>query len=247
MAVLVKRRDISKNNVIVSQQKSGNILVNNTVPKRRKKAISVTPSSSGITYEFTRNADLIKQYCAIRNKVFTSVWQLSSFDGEQDIYDHVGKVLIVKKGNKCIAGTRFVIHRPGSELLLPLESEDFRLKDVLPELGLENATYGDCSRVAIDPNYRNGAVSTQIFKIISKAAIELNCQYLFGISPTAAARRFRRIHKNLGFKTEICEDIKIPERETYEGIEMKLIMVELQSKAIELQELEQRKALEELV
>jgi N-acetylglutamate synthase-like GNAT family acetyltransferase len=63
-----------------------------------------------------------------------------------------------------------------------MESDEFRLKDALPDLGLQDRKYGEISRVAVANSYRKGNLSLKILLKLIEQAIELECVHIFATS-----------------------------------------------------------------
>ncbi len=179
-------------------------------------------SSSPLEYEFTRDEALLHQYYRIREQAFIHRWGLEYFHAEKDYIDEISDILIVRKGKLCVGGARLTFSTPENHVMLPMEGADFNLRNVFPELTLNSAIYAECTRMAVLPEFRTKEITQKLQYHVVQRHIERHAQYGFWIAPILVARNNRQSGTNLGVHCKIRMDIKIPEREEYEGIKMYL-------------------------
>lgn len=190
--------------------------------------IENTIEASDITFQFItqeHNPDLMKKYAKMRQEVFTDYWKLEHFEGELDVYDNASHVLVIMHKDKCVGGARLVVHEAGSALRLPMETDEFLVETLCPDLPLHWLHYAELSRVAILEGYRNGAYADSIYQMVEEKCKELDVHYVFAVAPIPQARRSRRSCRALGMKAEILSNVAVPELPTYEGIAMRLSIV----------------------
>jgi hypothetical protein len=180
-----------------------------------------------IQYEFTRDPGLLHQYFRLREDMFISVWGLKHFSGQHDGFDDISDIMIARKGLQCIAGGRLTVSSPSNPQPMPMEKEDFRLKDIFAQLDLPETTYGEFSRLAILPEFRAGAVFPEIARRFIQKAVSNGVEYAFNLAPVPLARGYRQAVQLFGLKWDIRHDIKVPEREEYEGIQMVVSIMDL--------------------
>lgn len=185
-----------------------------------------------ITYEFvtpTTSIKLVSQYFQLRQEQFTDYWNLQSFAGGADNYDVLGNILLLKQSNKCIGGIRLVTSAKDSDTLLPLETEDFRVAKLFPELKIESSDYyGEMGRSALLPDFRkNGEYSKEMYRLLSVKSKEMGHKYSFAVAPVVVARKVRIAFTSFGLHTEIRSDITVPPLPCYEGIEMRLLIMDV--------------------
>jgi len=180
-----------------------------------------------VSYEFTNDPALLHQYFHMREDMFTSVWGLKKFCGLHDAFDDVSEIMVARKGLQCIGGGRLTINSPDNRKMLPMEKDDLVLSSLFPELDLQETTYGEFSRLAILPEFRAGAVFPEIARRFIKKAIANGVEYAFNIAPVPLARGYRQAVQLFGLKWDICHNIKIPQREEYEGIQMVISVMDL--------------------
>lgn len=180
-----------------------------------------------VVYELTRDPGLLQQYYQLREEMFISVWGLKHFSGQKDAYDDNSEIMVARIGNHCIGGCRLTFSRPGDRHALPMEKEDFRLKDKLPEIAVNKASIVEISRMAILPEFQNSLVMLELSRQLLKCGADKHARYAFTLAPVPLARNYRKAAHLFGLKWQIRNDVAIPAREEYEGINMVLSMLDL--------------------
>ena len=188
---------------------------------------SPTQEPSAISYQISKDTEFLQQYFKLREAMFISVWGLKHFDGKADEYDAVAHIMIASQNTLCVGGARILVKQEMGDLLLPMESEDFILEELLPDLELHKHTYGEFSRLAIIPEFRKAEVIRMFYRRLNAHAIECGMQYVFAVAPMSQARGYRRAYRAMGLKYDIVRDVVIPDREEYEGLEMCLSVLDL--------------------
>lgn len=182
-----------------------------------------------VSYECSNDMQYLRQYFFIREYAYRMDLQLQEFSGAEDTIDQYSYFIIARKGHFVVAGARLTISTPHSPRKLPLESEDFFVKHVMPEL--KYVPYAELGRTAVLPDYRSGDYLNEIFRVASETAIKFGCRYMLGASPAAVARRFRQAFHQLGYPTQIHSDIKPPVKPIHEHLRLQFITVNLQPSA----------------
>lgn len=183
---------------------------------------NMNDQASIIKYEFTKDEDLLEQYYKLRGKMYAIELGLDDFPCVKDEYDDDSDILVIREGSKVLGGVRITMVNEG-ERLMPMESEDYKINDLIPELGLNDVTYGEFSRLAILPEYRKENLET-IIGMIGNMGRKHNAKYLFAIAPLAQARMYRMYRKNFGFDLEIREDIGLSAVAKKWGLNMPLLI-----------------------
>jgi hypothetical protein len=183
-----------------------------------------------VTYEFTSDPDLLEQYTRIKAELHSD--EYGDFEKEMDA---LGLMLIARVGGRCVGGARILHKDIHSRLRLPIEGDDFRLAERLPELSLEQHPYCEFSRLILLPDYQTGDHSLAMLQRMTQKAKELRCAFIFGETTPSKARRYRRIYRQMGLELTIREDIKTPDREIYrhydEPLDLRLVYVDLRRPA----------------
>jgi GNAT superfamily N-acetyltransferase len=178
-----------------------------------------------LTYECTTDMQYLRQYFFIREYAYRVDLQLKHFSGQEDEIDKYSHQLVVRKGHFCIGGARLTVSSPDNRVLLPLETEAFRITDMLPEL--QPVRFCELGRLAILPEYRQQGCLENLFKYAADIARDLGCSYMMGISAPITARRFASVYRQLGYESRICADIATPMKDIHEHLEMQFILVNL--------------------
>ena len=174
-----------------------------------------------LSYDITSDSALLHQYYRLREEMFISVWGLEHFSGAEDSFDKHSSFIIARQGHQCVGGARITVSNTAHRSALPMEKNDFVLKDLLPELSLDSCAYGEISRLAILPDFRKGQILPEMLRRAIRWGIAEGLQYAFTLSPVALARNYRQLGQVFGIDWKIS-DIAIPQREEYEGIKMVL-------------------------
>lgn len=180
-----------------------------------------------IVYEMTQDPGYLHQYFLLRKQMFIHIWGLEHFDGTKDEYDDQSDIMVARRGNHVIGGCRLTFHNAHASSRLPMEKDDFSLPVQLPALALGEVPYVEISRMAILPEFQNSVVLLELSRQLLKRGAELKARYAFTLAPVMLARNYRKAASLFGLKWEIKNDIKVPDREEYEGIKMVLSMLDL--------------------
>nr|AAO64420.2 long chain N-acyltryptophan synthase [uncultured bacterium CSL1] len=187
-----------------------------------RKFMGTRSAPKPLVYEFTDDVALRQQYYQMRENMFINVWGLKSFFGGEDKFDSISQILVARQGNLCIGGLRLTISTPQNTVSLPLETEDFQLCDLVPELELHDKTYAELSRYAVLPDFQGPEIYFEGSRRLFARALAQGVEYAFAISPLGQARNYRRTATALGLGCEIRKNIEVPDRDNYEGIKMYL-------------------------
>ncbi len=188
----------------------------------RFRSCSSTPTV-GLTFEFTREPELLAQYHQIYEKEFRRTHNAPgyvSIEDEQGAHDY----LIVRRGDSCVGGARLSVKTPPKRHLLPDEMGDFRIERHFPELAHEQSRYGQVSRVCLLSELRGGDVTRRMYQCLYRKAVDLRLEVVFA----SASRPFARVHKlhciEMGLKNvQIHCGIEVPEYPTCQGVKFYLL------------------------
>lgn len=211
----------------ISMIRSSDSGISSEILSRRFSRPSKAPAK--VTYELTEDKGYLFQYYRLREEMFISVWGLEHFSGEKDSYDDVSDIMVARIGNHVIGGCRLTFSSPQQRAKLPMEKETFSMQEKFPQLMLQNENYVEISRMAILPEYQNSLVMLELSRQMLKRGAEKKARYAFTLSPTSLARNYRKAAMLFGLKWNIMNNIIIPDREEYEGIQMVLSMLDLEA------------------
>jgi hypothetical protein len=183
-----------------------------------------------VVFEFSDNLVLRQNYFALRQECYREDLGLKDFSGGWDAHDVAGNVLIARKGNEVVGGARIVVSSPASEQLLPLESKDFRMSEIFPELHLEKAAYCEFSRLAVERSERTGGnLARDIIIELTREAKARGIRYLFAVSTPLQARCYRKVFKSLGHDYVIDTSVEVPQKEIYGHLKMVIAYCDFES------------------
>ena len=150
-----------------------------------------------ISYEVTNDQDLVKQYFKIREEAYKDSY---NFCPKEDFFDKVSDFIIAKSGSVAIGGIRITISSPENRIPIPIEScVDFERE--FPEIDFSKITYGEATRLAVLPSYRNGEVSGKIQKMCVENSLgKMNVDLCFGCGPATQTRRLEIMFRRMGYK-----------------------------------------------
>jgi len=184
-----------------------------------------------VKYDFfykQTNHHLVQQYFSLRTEAFIEQWGLKNFSGAEDQYDSNAVIIIAHKDGVCVGGARMIINQVGSNSLLPVETDKFRIANLLPELDLYKNKYAELSRIAMLKEYRNGEYSAEMYRrLIDVKARALGIDFLFCVTTMKLARTSRLTLRKLNLPFEIKSNLKVPDLPTYEGHKMVLSLIDL--------------------
>lgn len=153
------------------------------------------PQQEGYTYSFTKDKTELQTYAHIRQEAYKIV-----NDDEhvvEDEFDMMGDVLVVKKDNVVIGGTRLSTVVAGSTKLLPMEKPGyFNLTELYPEI--QHYTRCGSNRSCILPSEQNnGRVFFTLLELVAKKALAGKYDYFFASTPELT-QHFKVLAKKLG-------------------------------------------------
>jgi len=167
-----------------------------------------------VVYEFTNDRALLHQYYHMREIMYRKMSFVYDYVGEEDEYDKISHILIARRGRLCVGGCRLTTREADEDFLLPMESPDFKLRDVLPNLLLRKFRHGEISRFAVlDDDDDKLDVMLALSQLIIEKCVSAGLGFAFIKSNLPMARNWRKIgqtHCGLE-KMRICTEIKVPE------------------------------------
>ena len=180
-----------------------------------------------LIYEFTRDEGYLHQYFRLREEMFIRIWGLENFNGSRDEFDDLSDIVVARIGNLVVGGARMTFTSALHPQQLPMEKDDFILRERVPYLFVGNRPVVEISRLAILPEYQNSMVMVEICRDMLKLAIQKRAAYGVSVAPLALARNYRKVMCMFGLEGEIQRKIVMPEREEYEGIKMAFSIMNL--------------------
>lgn len=194
---------------------------------RHTKTYEPDYAKEPITYEFTNDPALLHQYYRIREIMYRKMFNTQEFSGEEDAYDRISHILVARKGRLCIGGCRFTVREADEVFRLPMESSEVDLRNLFPDLRLDEYRHCEISRFALLEEYNDFDVFRTMSKMVFDSVQRMNIRWVFIKSAYPMARNWRKICNSLGVvRADICNDVKLPRMEIHPEIEWKLLLVE---------------------
>ncbi|MEH6357487.1 MAG: hypothetical protein V7745_00755 [Pseudomonadales bacterium] len=172
-----------------------------------------------ITFEFSKQEGLLKQYYKLREECFRNELGLEAFDGTEDLFDQTGHILIFRDGDICIGGVRITGCSLFGRSLVPLEQKGLDISQMLPQLSLTLAPYCQWERLVLRPEYRGIDMLKGICKALIRGCASLGYHYAFNVTGIKRARLYKRVHSNLGFDYEIYNQLEMPVENDFSHLE----------------------------
>lgn len=184
------------------------LVVNNQLERQQEEVV----------YEITKDPFLLNQYYKLREDCYRQDFGLKRFSGAEDDYDRVGKIVVARIGRRVIGGSRIIISSPEKRIKLPMENDNFKLIDILPEFSLATKSYCEFSRLVVKPGYRKHSIAIAISNYLVEIAKQEDCAFEFIISSMATYRTHRAIARKLGINQTVLLGITVPKCAIYEKL-----------------------------
>jgi len=170
-----------------------------------------------LVLEFTNDKALLHQYYLLRNQMIGRY--INAPIATDDIYDKISEVLIARRGNMVIGGCRLTIREGDESFLLPIETENFKIRDLFPNLPLNKERHAIISKFAIIESHKERDLLYDLCKIMFDRVVALDTRYIFARATNyVIARNWRKIATIFGaINTTICEGIDVPENPILPG------------------------------
>lgn len=179
-----------------------------------------------VVYEVTRDSALLHLYFSLREAMFFNNSSTRHVPGQRDAYDDVSDIMVARRGLQCVGGARLTISSPAQRRRLPMEQDDLSPAELFPQLDLEHVGYGELSRFAILPEFHDTAFSGILRGLIRRAIAE-GMQYVFTVLPVSLASVYCESAQELGLRCNISHEIAVTQRDSYEGANMVIGVIDL--------------------
>jgi len=162
-----------------------------------------------VVFEFTTDKGLLHQYYRLRDQAFGGK---DSDESDQDIHDKISEILVARRGRLVIGACRLTVREGDENFLLPMEEENFKLRELFPEVPLHGERHGVISKFAILEEHNERDILYGLCKIMYDKVIMSDIHYLFARGRNyVLARNWRLIANSFGAKhTRICDEVNMP-------------------------------------
>jgi len=163
-----------------------------------------------VSYKASEDPKHIQQYYKIRQEAYKILVNEHYYAGK-DRYDDYSYQFLGLAGGNCIGGIRITVSTPEKPVDMPLENDNFRIKELYKEIDFSDLIYCEASRLALLPEFRNGAYLTELFNESTTFSIDtLGIGLVFGRSDLLQTRKFQTRYRNMGFDLIIRHGMSVP-------------------------------------
>jgi len=182
-----------------------------------------------VLFEITKDAELLNQYFALREKTFKRVLGLNQFDGSGEQIDEHSDIFIARIGRRVIGGVR--IFGGTSTRGLPLESESQSLGSQLPELQLGSYRYCQWMRLTLtqETDIPAKELHREFFLALAITTNQLGYRYGFCVSSKIHQRLYKQTFSKIGYVHSGCNDVQVNSEEEFNTLEHILCVTDLNS------------------
>ncbi len=165
--------------------------------------------SRNISYDITEDRDLIDQYLSIRQEIYRQSYNDPNVG--EDYTDKVSHIFVARAGaGNVIGGLRLTISAPNRPNILPIELSGVNIRSLFPQIDFDKVTFGEASRLAVLPDFRDGAVSDMLLMNSKEYFVrEMGAEIGFGCSTMAHIKKFSRFINRLGYNFIIRQDVNV--------------------------------------
>jgi len=166
-----------------------------------------------ITFELSRDPQLLQQYYTLRERCFRQELELPDFDGSEEQLDRCGHILIAHRNGECVGGARI------APSLLP--GDQLRDFDLVPQ------TCCAWERFVLDPATRTVQLARDFLAHLIELSRVLGYRHALMYSSRLNARFYRQCHTALGVGFHIHETLPDASHGPFAGLEHYLSVSQL--------------------
>jgi len=163
-----------------------------------------------VFYGVTQDRDLLAQYFALRRRQYHRHFPtLPSWFGEEEEADGVADIVVATMGDRVLGGARISYAGPGAAARLPLESDQFAMRQVFPNWRLEEQVICEFCRHAVEPEF-GALVSRGLASAMAMTAARREIALAFTVCPRGQTVLNRRHCRDLGLVFQVFPDVMPP-------------------------------------
>ena len=175
-----------------------------------------------VSYEITRDSQLLGEYYQLRERCYQQELQLSTFDGSEEAADRNGYIFIASNSDGCLGGARIA---QNAEALLT----NLSLTNVMSTLGLDPGSSCIWERLAISRDLRERKRQPEFCDHLINVSRSLGYDYAFMVSSVRNARFYRLCHSTLNVEFQICHQVPCSPTGGFENLEHVLSVAHLRT------------------
>jgi len=185
---------------------------------------------SGLCYEFTSTESYLSQYAELVQQYYKKDLNLdlAANNMGQDLSTLQWNecLFIVRNGEQVIGGAKLSFSSRLSDVILPMESSQFRVATILPA-DYGERSYAEIGRLVVNPDYRGKEVLARIIQELSTYTLKHGGAYLFVLAPPLNAVLYRRVCKGLSMQVAFHKDVDWGEKAAYTHLQLQLISCDI--------------------
>lgn len=164
-----------------------------------------------VIFEFTDDKALLHQYYRLRDQAFGRDFGSSDGSGGADIHDKISEILVARRGRLLIGACRITVREGDESFFLPMECDNFKLRNLFPNLPLNKERHAVISKFAILEQHRQQEIMHGLCKVMYDKVVAADIHYVFVRTTCVLARNWRMIANSFGAKhTRICHEVEVP-------------------------------------
>ncbi|MDX2113313.1 MAG: GNAT family N-acyltransferase [Alphaproteobacteria bacterium] len=164
-----------------------------------------------VVFEFTNDKAMLHQYYRLRDQTFGRDFFNSDGSGGADALDKISEILVARRGKLLIGACRLTVRDGDESFLLPMENDEFKIREAFPNLPLNQVRHAAISKFAILEEHRQNEMMYGLCNLMFERVVALDIHYVFVRTTAVLARNWRMIANSFGAKnTRICNEINVP-------------------------------------
>jgi len=185
-----------------------------------------------IHYTIANTPRLINQYYNLVVKMYRKLYCHNfEISAQEHLLNNLyGKIVVALDNHgDVIGGARVIISEPGNRCLLPLESIEFNLKQVLLDYNLNEIAYSEWGRFVILSTIENKAIiSENIAKFCVNISLASGCHFQFGLTNDPLKNRIEDLLSKINLKyTQLIPSSDMPRHPLFPKIRLYLGVADL--------------------
>jgi hypothetical protein len=175
-----------------------------------------------ISYELTKDPQLLKEYYQLREQCYQQELRLPSFDGSEEAADRNGHIFVANNSEGCLGGARISAN---TETLF----SNLSTADVMLTLDLAPGKCCIWERLALSQSMREHQRQPEFCEHLLRVSKSLGYDYAFMVSSVRNARFYRICHSSLNVEFQICRELKWEPTGAFAHLEHVLSVAHLRS------------------
>lgn len=192
----------------------------NTVKKATKAIKRKRIDFSETRIVIARNPESLKQYYDLREKLYRKKLGFTDYNGQENVFDKTGNVILAIYNEKVIAGARLDFsdcHPKGLMYNDNPEDNGFTYKDIIKKFDpdfREGDIYAEICGLVVD-----GRVAAdffpRFFEILVNHSKNMDSRYVVGVSYPKLCTGLANIFRSFGYNAMVLDDIEFKIKNTH--------------------------------